>query len=350
MTPDLLGPSAQHRITAFTTQKGERQQHPNVLSIMEKLLFVAASLLLVGAQTGDIAWGVCPPNQASTTYKTDCANISYPLNYNNLSMGNVNAFVRRIYATEVTGSSLWMVNGGPGDSALVLVPVCDFFISMDNSFTCYAQDARGTGLSSYMNCADPQPYGAFNPYSAASVQMYDDCMQNIIENYGPVLPYYSTYNAMKDVLGTVISVNADLVHIYAQSYGTYALNMYLQLEGALADAIVLDGPVPPNRWPFEHNGEWTSQVAQDVAHECAANSTVCSDRISDMGHIPMLVMDAVIDGTLPCLRNLSWLNATDVWSYCYRCYVYPPRLNFSCFSGPFLVVYLQQSVHRRRHA
>ena len=115
---------------------------------MEKLhTFVAACMLLVlpisAFQVVDINWGACPEGQGSTVYLTDCANIPYPLNYNDPSMGTVNAFVRRIYATVVTGSSLWMVNGGPGDSAITLVPVCDFFIGLDTSFTCYAQDARG---------------------------------------------------------------------------------------------------------------------------------------------------------------------------------------------------------------
>ena len=69
--------------------------------------------------------------------------------------------------------------------------------------------------------------------------------------------------------------------------------------------------------------EWASQIAQDVAYGCASNSSVCSDRISAMGHIPKLVMDSIVDGTLPCLRNLTWLSASDgqYWAsiYCNWC-------------------------------
>lgn len=114
-----------------------------------------------------------------------------------------------------------------------------------------------------------------------------------------------------DLLGAIQAVNPALVRIYAQSFGTYALNTYLQLPGARADVVVLDGPVPPNRWALENNAEWASQVAQDVAYGCAVNSSVCSDRISVMAHIPKLVMDSIIDGTLPCLKNLIWLSAPD---------------------------------------
>jgi hypothetical protein len=41
-----------------------------------------------------------------------------------------------------------------------------------------------------------------------------------------------------------------------------------------------------------------------------------------MGHIPKLVMDSIIDGTLPCLANLSWLSARDgqFWAASYNNY------------------------------
>ena len=46
------------------------------------------------------------------------------------------------------------------------------------------------------------------------------------------------------------------VAIYAMSYGTYALNAYLQLDDAQADVVVMDGPVPPQRWALENDAEW----------------------------------------------------------------------------------------------
>jgi len=71
-----------------------------------------------------------------------------------------------------------------------------------------------------------------------------------------------------------------------------------------------------------HFSEWASQVAQDVAFGCVSNSSVCSSRLSVMGHIPKLVMDSIIDGTLPCLRNLTWLSAKDgqFWTSIYNNY------------------------------
>ena len=65
------------------------------------------------------------------------------------------------------------------------------------------------------------------------------------------------------------------ISIYALSYGTYALNTYLQLPGARADALVMDGPVTPDRWTLENNGAWASRVAQDILNTCAQTSAVC---------------------------------------------------------------------------
>lgn len=294
-----------------------------MISQMFPTIFVLFFMWWCCTAIGAIEWGPCPPEQSvGASFTIDCANISYPLNYNDPSMGSVNAFVRRMYATNPTNSTLWLVAGGPGDSTRLFVYICDYFLAINQSYTCYTQDARGTGLSSYLSCGKNQPTGPFNPYNATSISVYSKCIQQIIAEYGSVLQYYSTYNAQMDLLNTVLQVNPALVHIYAQSYGTYALNTYLQLPGARADAVVLDGPVPPNRWPLENNAEWTSQVAQDVAYGCVSNSSVCSDRMSVMAHIPKLVMDSIIDGTLPCLKKLAWLNATDgqFWTSVYNNY------------------------------
>lgn len=68
--------------------------------------------------------------------------------------------------------------------------------------------------------------------------------------------------------------------------------------------------VPPNRWSLENNAMWASQVAEDIADLCVAQSSVCREHLGDEAHLPKLVLDAVVDGTLPCLSKLSWLNET----------------------------------------
>lgn len=283
---------------------------------MSMLKFAVVFSYFAVSSAAAIAWGTCPPTQNTAgPFKIQCANISYPLNYANPTGPQVNAFVRRVYANAPTDNSIWVVAGGPGDSTLSLSYFCQFFVGANSDYTCYTQDARGTGLSSYMSCGNKQPYGPFNPYNQTIVNMYRNCIDDIIAKYGNVLQYYSTYYAQMDLMNTINTVNPSLVHIYAQSYGTYALNTYMQLPGARYDSVVLDGPVPPNRWPLENNAEWVSRVADDVTFSCVTNSSVCRDRMSVMGHIPRLVMDAIIDGTLPCIKNLTWLQDQKLAQY-----------------------------------
>jgi pimeloyl-ACP methyl ester carboxylesterase len=58
-----------------------------------------------------------------------------------------------------------------------------------------------------------------------------------------------------------------------------------------------------------------------------------------MAHIPKLVMDAIIDGTLPCLRNISWLNDTSgqFWAsqYANSCTGGSDRATSHITEGPF---------------
>lgn len=111
-----------------------------------------------------------------------------------------------------------------------------------------------------------------------------------------------------DLLTVMKLINPQKVSFYALSYGTYFVNTYLQLPGARhPDALVLDGPVPANRWVLTNNAEWVSKVAQDVINLCAQKSETCAQTLGVVGLIPRLTMDAIIDGTLPCLTKLPWL-------------------------------------------
>ena len=136
---------------------------------------------------------------------------------------------------------------------------------------------------------------------------YEECNDYIISAYGSKLSYYNAYNAAMDLKDTINEINPSKVGIYALSYGTYFTNTYMQLPGARYDAIVLDGPLPSNRWLMESNSLWNSKVSQDLISLCVKDSSVCRESLDSMGHLPQLLMDSVIDGSLPCLSKLPWL-------------------------------------------
>ena len=283
-------------------------------------------LIVASVRGSSIAWGPCPAGQDGN----ECAGIPLPLDPDDAANeATVTAFVRRFYAGDApTNKSLWMFAGGPGDSAESFAGGAGYFISYDPTVTVYLMDQRGVGMSlPTLDCDSPPAY-AFDPTNETTVASYSACNAQIASEFGDTLKFYGTYYAAVDYKAVVDLVAADKVAIYAMSFGTYALNQYLQLDGARADVALMDGPVPPDRWALERDPEWKSRVAQDVLRACAALSATCSASVDGpTAQAAGFLMDAVVDGSLPCLAELPWLTP-------YRAAAY----NLAMIQGPQHVV------------
>lgn len=219
----------------------------------------------------------------------------------------INSFVRRFYSGPTpTDNSFWAIPGGPGDSTTSFTGFAQVVTSRDPTITFYLVDPRGTGGSSFLSC-DNQPGTNWNPYNKTSMQPWISCMQQIMDKYSNVLGYYSNYHAALDIISVVNAVNPAKVAIYGLSCGTYLTNQYLLLGGRV-DVLVLDGPVAPTRWAMENGAKWSGKVLQDVLNTCSQQSPTCQVYNDVMAHAPDMLMDSIIDGTLPCLQKLPWLN------------------------------------------
>eukprot|EP00762_Andalucia_godoyi_P006031 ANDGO_00105.mRNA.1 hypothetical protein PPTG_15474 len=277
-----------------------------------RLLVVFAIVAILcgyaNASMDSLQWGPCPANPLSAD-ANDCATLMRPLDPLNASSTTIGIFIRRYYDRSVgpSNNSLWMLDGGPGFSSAVFAPIAKVVYGLDKSLTVYLADQRGTGLSNYINCASPPTAAYFDPFNATMVAMFDACNMDIVNRYGAVSRFYSAHHAAQDLKAAVDAVAPAKVAVYALSFGTYITNIYLQLPGARADAVVFDGPVPPNRWALENNAEWVSRVSRDVLSDCATHSAACAAHLGTLGLIPRFVMDSIIDGTLPCLAKLPWL-------------------------------------------
>lgn len=279
------------------------------------LLFAAAAALsstgvdAVGVDTAAVTWGPCPQGPLGGE-ANECATLVRPLDVDNpQTPGTVNIFMRRYFAgAAATGDSLWMLDGGPGFSAVAFAPIAQYALTLMPTLTVYLLDQRGTGLSTFVSCAKTPSFGWFDSHNATMLAEYDACNSDLAARYANTAQFYSTYSWASDLNAAVNTINPTRVAFYALSYGTFAMNSYLLLPGARADVVLLDGPVPANRWVLENNARWVSVVAQDLFHLCATNSAYCASRIGAMGHLPHLVMDAITDGSLPCLKQLPWLS------------------------------------------
>jgi hypothetical protein len=95
------------------------------------------------------------------------------------------------------------------------------------------------------------------------------------------------------------------------SCGTFLVNSFLQLPGAFASNVILDGPVSPDRWALEDNAQWVERVSQDILRTCVAESSVCRGHLGEMAHLARYAMDHIIDGTLPCAERMPRLKEAD---------------------------------------
>eukprot|EP00048_Salpingoeca_helianthica_P020113 m.4878 g.4878 ORF g.4878 m.4878 type:complete len:578 (-) comp4409_c1_seq1:33-1766(-) len=279
---------------------------PRLSKLAALLLFIVTACKGV---SGDLVWeSPCPPEAFGGSTCRDVSRMQRPLDSTNPASPNITFFIRRYYVNTPTSHALWMLDGGPGFSAHAFSPIAAYILNLDASVTVYLADQRGTGLSNYLNCSSPPTANSFDPYNATLVQTFRTCNEETARAYGNISRFFSTHNAAEDYVAAVNAMGSSKVSIYALSYGTYLINTYLQLPNARADAVVLDGPVPANRWVLENNAPWVERVSQDILNLCAQHSAACAEHLGVMGHIPRLVMDAIIDGSLPCLRRLPWLS------------------------------------------
>lgn len=236
----------------------------------------------------------------------DCAYIPFPLNRQNLADGEITVFVRRFYATKPTSEGIWYNNGGPGDSLVKEAPVADLLVSTNANWTVYLQDHRGTGLSSPVNCPDGNP-PLLDPYNSTTTLAYSKCMDGITREFGHKLAYYTPDAAAADLGDTINLMNLGHVSVISLSYGTYMTNALLQREDVKIDTVILDGPVAPGRW-YTGDGVFRNRLAaENLLRTCTETSSLCKSLFGSMGHLPMMVMNAIIDKTLVCLDKLPWL-------------------------------------------
>ena len=258
-------------------------------------------------------------------FARDCANMTFALDPVGDPLGaTINFFVRRYYSgASPTPKALFMFQGGPGFSSVAFDGAGPYWNSIDPDVTVYMADNRGIGASSPIGCPDTEAAGFIRPYwfdytNSTLEQQYTACNAEIAASVSTNAIFYSTHYAALDYvafMGALRASGTTHISLYCLSYGTFLCNMILlhyELNTLPAfttppDAVALDGPVPGNRWKLEDSSSWNSVVAGDNLNACVKYSAACQQHLGLFAHIPRLVMDAIRDGSLPCLAKLPWL-------------------------------------------
>ena len=177
---------------------------------------------------------------------------------------------------------VFMLAGGPGQSAISLIPqVMPLFSRLQNRRDIVFVDQRGTGRSAPLACQDPED-------ETLAEQSEPDRQQRLIAACKSELlkrPYlqaesdlgfFSTWIAVRDLDAVRAALGADRIDLVGGSYGTRVGLEYLRQFPTRARRSVLDGVAPPDMvlpasFSTDNASAWRALVASCAASPaCAA--------------------------------------------------------------------------------
>jgi pimeloyl-ACP methyl ester carboxylesterase len=223
-----------------------------------------------------IPWGVCPPG-----FETECAHVPVPLDWEDPDGERIEILVsHRPAHAQPARAQLWLVTGGPGNSAYhfagegTLDQLADALPDTD----LYVVEHRGVGYSAQLTCPEQQtdssPGGA-----AVTADEIPACSRYMDDAYGGGLAGFSVSNAARDLRQVLSLAREDGTRqfVYGVSYGTYLAQRFLRLFPDEVDGVVLDSVATPEQKFTTYDGQ-ADPVAVRLADRCAA-SPVCAEKL-----------------------------------------------------------------------
>ncbi len=210
-----------------------------------------------------LVWGAC---SRAYSHADECATFSAPLLGDDMSQ-IVSVHIAHIKSTQAGAPQIWMLQGGPGGSAVDMVELAKQYMRgqlPDAEY--FAIDHRGTGLSSGLTCAA----------SKAA-----DCVSQLATKWGADgLSGFSTSQAARDVDQAIASTRApsQKVFLYGVSYGTYWAHRVLQLAQQPIDGVILDSFSIPTS-TFANTNKFFDDVFKTLVEDCVKLDTTCASKL-----------------------------------------------------------------------
>jgi pimeloyl-ACP methyl ester carboxylesterase len=172
---------------------------------------------------------------------------------------------------------LFMLAGGPGQSAEALVPVAVALSGVRRTRDIVLIDPRGTGKSAPLKCAALAPRDAFDELIDADLAATAArrCLAELRELRAPDNVDVSRYNTA-EIVADLDAVRAALgyerINLWGGSYGTRVAQEFVRRYPSRVRSMVLDGVAPPamrttlDVWPARE------AAFADVLAACAENA------------------------------------------------------------------------------
>lgn len=219
--------------------------------------------------------------------KLQCATLTVPKDYADVSKGTIDLFLKRRPADRKASriGSLLVNPGGPGVAGTELVnqAAAAFGPRLLEAFDIVAWDPRGTGKSGQVQCVDDlDPYFGIDqsPDDAAEAAKLVDAAKAFgaacERNSGDLLPYISTEATAQDMDSIRAALGEDKISYFGFSYGSELGAVWATMFPTTVRATVLDGASDVNATPADDLKQQTvglERVLTSLLTACAADST-----------------------------------------------------------------------------
>ncbi|HET8756623.1 MAG TPA: alpha/beta hydrolase [Solirubrobacteraceae bacterium] len=241
----------------------------------------------------------------------ECAVLKAPLDYDKPHGKRIKVFVARAHATGERKGSLFLNFGGPGASIADFIQAAgaDGFPALSEHFDLVGMDPRGTGQTEDpIDCkVNQETTGLYSePFTTpfnldvgaliAKDRRY--IRRCLVRNDVDVLAHASTANVARDMDLVRAGLGESRLNYLGFSYGTFLGATYASLFPNRYRALVLDGPLDPNRYinkPTKNLFEQSAGFERALGRffqACAADQSAC---LGFGGSDPWSAYDELVD-------------------------------------------------------
>ncbi len=242
------------------------------------------------------AWTSCSLAPGANDGRAECATAEVPLNWDRPDGRRISLALKRLPASEPETGQYWMLQGGPGGSAVNAMAGMIGNLATDRpDLAYYAVDHRGVGGSTRLRCDVEDADGRI------TTEEWPGCIDRLKETWGDDLAYFATTPAARDIGELVkrLRPSGERLFVFGASYGTYHAQRYLQIYPDQPDGVIIEGIVPPDYGYTTYDTE-QNEIGMQLIARCEHEAS-CSDHFA--GRRPWDVAagldDLLADGHCP---------------------------------------------------
>jgi pimeloyl-ACP methyl ester carboxylesterase len=218
---------------------------------MKKFLFCLSLLAFIPAIgyphycPVEINWETCSLEPDANDGLAECAAVEMPLFHTHPDGRTISIAVKRLRATAPSRGQLWFIAGDPGDSGVAFFSRVATFAQVLDDIDIYTLDHRGVGGSGLLTCPEQESENSDGGRRITNIEI-DDCVAHLMANRADELDALTTSENARDLAALIHATRepGQKVWVWGVSYGTYAVNRYLQLFPQQPDGIIVDGLRP----------------------------------------------------------------------------------------------------------